>query len=456
MIRKRFVNRESEMKFLNEAYKRKGFEFVVLTGRRRIGKSRLLEEFLKDKYCIYFLAENRVYEYNLDKFSAAISEFFDIPKVNVNSLRQAFELIVKLKRKRIVIAIDEFSYLVKHNPYVVGEMQGIIDEVLKDENVFLILSGSAVSLIQKELLSYSSPLYGRTTGTVFLKPLSFSNFFEWYGNRSIEEIIKIFSVTDGIPKYMEFFECKDAEKEIIRTFFNPHSFLFREMVEILSEELRNVGLYFSVLEAVSLGKNRATEIANYSYLKPSEVSAYLRILENLGFVKKIVPLFGKKGIYDISDNYTKFWFRFVSKHFSEIEEGFSDSALHDFRKNFNTYLGFVFEDLILRLFKEGRFRIFPFTKIGKWWHKDREIDIIALNEKTREILFGECKWKSRINAEKICKELVEKAEHVEWHRGRRKEILAVFAKSFSKRIDEFEDRKVLCFDLRDLGKIYKL
>ncbi len=453
MIRKKFMNRRRELEFIEKAYNREGYEFVVLTGRRRIGKSRLLEEFTKNKRAIYFLAENRVYEYNLAKFSRVISEFFGIPEVRVSSLRDAFELIVRLSREeKIVVAVDEFSYLVKHNSEVVGEMQAIVDEVLSRENVILILSGSAVSLMQKELLSYSSPLYGRTTGTIVLNPLSFTEFFEWYGDRPIEEIFKIFSSTDGIPKYMEFFTGENVESEIISNFFNPYSFIFREMVEILSEELRNVGMYFSILEAISLGKNKVTEIANYSYLKAGKVVSYLKILENLGFVKRILPLFGKKGIYDIRDNYTKFWFRFVSRYYSEIEEGFVENAVENFRSSFNSYLGLVFEDLIYRLLKEGKLRIIEFTKIGKWWHRDKEIDIVALNDRSKEALFVECKWREGVNAERICRELVEKAEHFNWHSDERTENLAVFAKSFSRRIEEFEGRRVFCFDIGDLER----
>jgi len=441
---------------LENCYKKDGFEFIIISGRRRIGKSRLVEEFTKDKCSIYLLCENRPYIYNVKKFARAISEFFGLPKIELNSLRDCFEFIISMHKvnEKLIIVIDEFSYLVKQNDEVVAEMQGIVDEILSNRNIMLILSGSAVSIMQKDLLSYSSPLYGRTTVNLMLKPLKFSNLFEWFPKTDIETLLKVFSVADGIPKYLEFFQGKNIENEIKENLFNPHSFLFREMIQILSEELRNPGLYMSILEAISKGKNRVTEIANYAYIEAKETVAYLNILQNIGLVKRILPLFGKRGFYEITDNYTRFWFRFVSPYYSEIEEGFSQNAFHDFKKNFNTYLGIIFEDLISKLVQQGKIKLpITYTKIGNWWHKNMEIDIVALNEKTKEILFAECKWQSKVNAKKIAKELAEKSQYVQWHNEERKEYFAIFAKSFGKKINEFEDRKIYCFDLKDLESL---
>ncbi len=162
----------------------------------------------------------------------------------------------------------------------------------------------------------------------------------------------------------------------------------------------------------------------------------------------------KKGLYFFSDNLFEFWFRFVYPNIEKIERGDSEKVLEDDIKPYlNQFIGNKFEDVCEEILWETK--IFDFTKIGKWWHRDREIDVVALNERTKEILFAECKWKSRVNAEKVCRELVEKAEHVQWHNDKRKEYFAVFARSFSKRIGEFEDRKVFCFDLRNLEKILK-
>ncbi|MCD6464112.1 ATP-binding protein [Candidatus Woesearchaeota archaeon] len=457
MIRKLFVDRKREIQFLESRYKQPGFEFIVLSGRRRVGKSRLLEEFCKDKPNIFLMCENRKFQYNLDKFNLRIAEFFNISKPNFNSFTECFEFITKTynSNKKLVVVIDEFSYLAK-NPEIVAEMQGIVDEVLKDKNVMLVLSGSIISLMEKHLLSRSSPLYGRTSGTVSLKPLKFKHLFEWFKNKGFETVFKIYAVADGIPKYLEFFKGVNIDREIVNNFFNSSSFLFREAYQLLSEELREPETYIQILEAIALGNNKVVEIANYSYMNARDVSVYLTRLINLGFVKKSFPVIGKtrkRPIYEIKDNYVNFWFNFVSKYFSEIEADNAQVAISEFKKRFNTYLGKAFENLVLEIIKDSK--IFTFTKIGKWWFKDKEIDIVALNEEKKQILFGECKWQGNVNAEKIVKELAEKSQFVQWFNNERKESFAVFAKSFKKRLKSFEGKPVYCFDLKDLEKLFK-
>ena len=455
MIRKIFIDRKEELNFLEERYNKKGFEFIVLTGRRRIGKSRLLEEFCKDKPAIFLMCENRKLEYNLDKFNEKIGEFFEISKPNFKSFRDCLHFIVKSYKdnRKLVVVIDEFSYLVK-NPDVVGEFQGIVDEILKDKDLMLILSGSMISLMERHLLGKNSPLYGRTTGSINLKPLRFMDLFKWFDTSNFDQIFKIYSVSDSIPRYLEFFEGRNAEKEIIDNFFNSSSFLFREAYQLLSEELREPETYFQILEAIAFGNNKVTEIANYSYMSPKDVSIYLTRLLNLGFIKKSFPLIGKKRkrpIYEIKDNYFNFWFNFVSRYYSEIEFGYVDAPIEEFRKRFNTYLGKIFESVILSLVRE--LKLFEFSKLGRWWHKDKEIDLLGLNERKKEILFGEVKWKENVDAKKVLKELAEKAGFVDWYKRERKESFVVFAKSFKKKIEDFEGKKVYCFDLKDLEKM---
>jgi len=173
---------------------------------------------------------------------------------------------------------------------------------------------------------------------------------------------------------------------------------------------------------------------------------YLRTLKKMRIIKEERSVLGKSRIIKIADNYFNFWIRFVHPFREEIELGVFSFP----EEKFNTYLGEVFEEVCKEFLIETRF--FPFTKIGRWWHKDREIDLVALNEKTKEILFGECKWQSKVNALKIAKELAEKSQYVPWHNGERKETFAIFAKSFSKKIEEFEGKKVYCYDLKDLKK----
>ena len=449
MIIKPFVDRLGEFNFLEDRFSKPGFEFIVFYGRRRVGKSRLIREFVRDKDFIYLLCEDRKFEYNLNKFNKVIGDFFDIPTPNFGSFRGVFEFLVKQVRgRRVVVAIDEFSYLVKRNPEIVAELQGVVDEFLVDSDVMLVLSGSSVSVMQR-LVEYKSPLYGRSTGNINLKPLNFRFLFEWFPGISFEDAVKVFSCTGGVPKYLEFFNGVNVEGEVVRNFFDSNSFLFREMLELLNEELRDVSTYRQILESISVGKNKVTEIANYSFLKPSDVSAYLSNLGDVGFVRRLLPVVGsvKKGKYEVNDVYSLFWFYFVSRFFSEIDSGFSGNAVSNFEKSFNSYLGRVFERVVLDVFP---FFGFDFNRVGRWWFKDKEIDLVALNEEKKKVLFGECKWSERVDAEKVISKLVDKAGFVDWFNDERVEEYAVFAKSFSKRINFFEGKKVYCYDLKQI------
>ncbi len=457
MLRKNFIDRKREINFLRESYGKKGLEFIVVSGRRRTGKSRLLKEFEKNKDCISLLCEDKNWKHNLAKFNKVIARHYSIPNPNFKTFNECFGYIAAEKQKgKLLIIIDEFSYLIKKSS-VVAEFQTIVDETLAEKNAMLVLSGSAVSMMKKRVLGRKSPLYGRTTGQIFLQPLKFKHLLEWFNKTPLEDVVKIFGVCDGIPKYLEFFDGKNPEKEIIQNLFNPNSFLFREPKSLLEEELREPETYFQILEAISMGHTKVVEIANYCYMNAKDMSSYLSILIDLGFVKKEKQVTAKKrkrGIYKVKDQFFKSWFRFVSTYFEEINNWETGSAINEFKKGFNQYLGTVFEkvatEAITELIKQKK--VPEFTKIGKWWHKDKEIDILALNEHTKEILFCECKWKNKVNAERALKELKEKAAFVQWHNEKRKEHYAVFAKNFKKKIKE---KNTHCFDLKDLEKAFK-
>jgi len=204
MFRKEFVDRRKELEFLDKKYKEQGFEFIIASGRRRTGKSRLLKEFVKDKENIFLLCEERKWQYNLSKFNKAVGECFGIPNPNFDSFSDCFDFIVKQDRERekLIVVIDEFSYLIKKSD-IIAEFQTIVDEILSEKEIMLVLSGSAVSMMKKRVLGYKSPLYGRSTGQIFLQPLRFRNLREWFPKAKIEDLIKIYAVCDGIPKYIE-------------------------------------------------------------------------------------------------------------------------------------------------------------------------------------------------------------------------------------------------------------
>jgi len=455
MIIKPFIDRREELSFLEEKYNSNSFEFVLVYGRRRIGKTRLIKEFIKDKDALYFLCENKPLAKNLEKFSKIISEELGLP-VKIENLKDLFKILKNHCKKRIVV-FDEFSYLIKQDKYITSDLQVALDEILKDSNIMLVILGSHVSLMERHLLSYSSPIYGRATGILRLSEFSFPILAEWFPKTNAKDLVKLYSVVGGVPRYLEFFNGSDIDNEIKNNFFNKNSFLVYEAYQLLSEELKNVSIYMAILEALSLGKRSITEIAGYVYMKPNELSPYLAILSNLGFIrkKKNVLKTMKKSLYEISDPYMDFWFSFVSPYYEEITSGFHDNAILNFEKNFNTYLGRRFEKVCEQLVRLGIFGFKKQFKIGPYWDKNVEIDLLGLNEDSKELLAVECKWKENVDPKRICRSLLDKLDYVNWQKDKRKEYLAIFAKSFKEKITEFNGHRVFCYDLKDIEDFVK-
>jgi len=456
---RKFVNREEELKTLERLYEQNSFTLVLVTGRRRIGKSRLVHEFLKDKEAIAVQFEKRVWGYNLAKLNRAIGQHFEIPTPNFSTFTDAFRFIASQTNGRLVVFLDEFSYLLRYSE-VEAEFQSIVDEVLPESNVMLILSASSVGLLKRSFFDYSSPLYGRSDATLNLQPLRFRHLFEWFSGLTPEDAVKLYAVTSGVPRYLELFSGRDVENEIKRNFFDPNAFLFREAKELLEEEFREPETYYTILEALARGKTRVNEIAQYSFIEPKNTARYLRILEDLGILRRELPVGrrAKRGVYRFKDLYFAFWFRFIAPYFEEIESGFPDGAIEDFGRDFNRYLGFAFEDvarqILIELNRAGKLP-FSFTKIGRWWHKSEEIDLVALNERERKALLVEVKWKelSEREARGILKDLERKAELVrldEWEKS-----YGLVAKSIEGK-EKLEDEDWLVWDLEDFKDIFPL
>ena len=358
--------------------------------------------------------------------------------------------------KKFYIWIDEFPYLMKTSPELPSVLQQFIDDFLRKSNIFFIISGSLFGIIREKVLSSSSPLYGRRTRDILLLPLKF-NFVKEFLNWRLEDRFKLYFTIGGIPEYLLLARnYKDYTSFIESEFLNKNGHFYREPHFLLSREFKEIKTYFSILTAISLGNTTPTQIANFVGIKTREIYPYLDNLISYGFVGRMEFLFKKKSVYFVKDPFFDFWFNFVYRNRTQIELGIKELN----KEVLNTYFGkrfeiFVYENLPI---------IFPrlkkLTKHIKTYKKNNkglqiEIDIVALNEKIKEILFAECKWKSRVNAEKVVEELAEKARYVDWFKDKRKESYAVFAKSFSKRIKEFEGKKVYCFDLRELEKSLK-
>ncbi|WP_048147306.1 ATP-binding protein [Pyrococcus abyssi] len=413
MIRK-FVNRKRELKVLERAWE-EGFRLFVVYGRRRVGKTALLRKFLENKRGIYFLCSQRGYEKDLKRFSQEISSFIGAP-VRFESFKDAFKFL--RGQGKLLVIFDEFPYLIEADKGVISEFQEIVDIVLEGSEITIILCGSSVGMMEREILSYKSPLYGRASGVLKVKPFRFFDMVEWFG-KDFERLLRLYGVTWGIPKYMEFFKT-GSDDEIINNFFNPSAFLFNEARLLLMEELRNPTRYMQIIEAIAMGKTRLNEIAQYVGIEAKDLSTYLRVLSNLGIVRREVPITerkAKRGIYVIEDEYFRFYHRFVSPHYEEIDSLNPEPAIRDFLRNFNTYLGKTFEkvarEFLIEVNKHGGLP-FKFMEIGKWWQRSEEIDLLALNRGEKKVLLVEVKWKElgEKEARGVLKDLERKGELV--------------------------------------------
>ncbi|VVB86688.1 Archaea bacterial proteins of uncharacterised function [uncultured archaeon] len=361
-------------------------------------------------------------------------------------------------KEKLVVVLDEFSYLVEKDDSVPSLFQAVIDEVLKDKIMMLIICGSSISMMES-LLGYKNPLYGRKTGHMKLDFLNFRYFRDFFPGYDIEENIRAYAILGGVPFYLNKFDpgisaLENAKKEIL----SKKGRLYEEVDFLLREEMREPDIYKGILSAIAQGKAKVTEIAGKTGIKASDMDRYLKILMMLGIIKKEIPVTEKKSkktLYTIDDNLFDFYSRFFEPYRSDIELGEMRNLEETLKKTFNAYTGRKFENLIR---KEAIREIspFPISRVGRWWgyyreneqRRELEIDIVALNEETGEILFCECKWQDNVNSEKTYEELKEKAKSVNWNNKNRKEYFAVFAKSFSVRTGHAR-----CVDLKELEKI---
>lgn len=440
-----FIDRIDERKQLAAELDKPGFGFIVLYGRRRIGKTALVLECMKRRDHVYYLA---VEKNNLPSFAREVSTRFP----EAAKLKEDWEgLLVFLAGKTGVVVIDEFQNIAKEDPSVLSLIQRVVDNHLAKTGLKLIFLGSSVSLMTSEVLSQSSPLYGRKTLSAKIEPLPLDFAAEFFPKATPAEAFETYGFTGGSPYYLQkvtlpFWSWLDSELQ------NP-SFIKDEMNFLMRYEFSEPGTYQTVLEAIANGKTKVNEIKDYARLTRTDASPYLARLAEVDFIQRRIPItenaLSKNGRYYIKDQFTAFWFKYIYPHLSSIEAKlYSSKAIKD---TYPAYLGRVFETACARhMARWIRARGQPYEKIGGWWKNDVEIDIVALAPSKSQALFAECKYSDRVNAQAIVRELAEKTLHLQWREGKRKESYAVYAKSFGKKVAEFEGKPVYCFELQDL------
>lgn len=422
-----FIGRETELKFLEDKYHEKKAQLIVLYGRRRVGKTETLREFCKGKPHIFFSCTQSTDKVQLAKFSKQvlrenipakqyISEFADWEK----AFRALLELPYGDKKKLVVI--DEFSYMCKGNRSVPSILQNLWDTVFKESSVMLILCGSAMSFIEKELLAEKNPLYGRATGIYKMKKMGFYDSARFFPNYSEEEKILAYAVLGGIPHYLnQFSPDLSVAENIKRNILTKGAVLYSEADFLLHQELRETPIYNSIIEAVALGNTKLNDISQKSLVEDtSKTSVYLKNLMELGIVEREFSVNAgtkekanaNRGLYRLTDNFFRFWYAFGFANFSQLEDGdvegvyeyLVEPALHEFAS-------LSFEDVCKEFVRELQKKNalpFRYAKMGRWMGKttvrdpeaksgvrmaETEIDLLAVDREAKEYLVGECKFK---------------------------------------------------------------
>ena len=437
----KFVNRTEELAFLEKYLAQPGFQFIPLYGRRRVGTTRLMREFIRDKRAIYFLADSVTEGEQLRNLGHEVGEYFSDTILVESGFRDWQQFFRYLKEKgeheRLIIVIDEFPYLVNSNKGISSIFQKGIDTHLKESNVFLILLGSSIGMMEEEVLYYKAPLYGSRTASLEVREMSFAALAEFFPEVALHERLAIYAVFGAIPAYLErldhFHNITNAITDLI---LDRGSFLYNEVEFLLREVLREPRNYFVILRAIAQGKRKMSEIINDTGFEKTHLARYLDILRSLRFVDKEIPVTEKypdksrMGLYRLHDRYFTFWFRYVFPYRSRLEIGNTDYLLVKIRESFDQHLSFVYEDicreLCLGFMKASNM---SFSAIGRWWHKNEEIDLVMLDEESESICFGECKWSVNPVGEDIYRDLQRKASLVTWGGEQRQERFIIFSRS---------------------------
>ena len=421
----RFIGREYELKELNEEYKKGNFALSVIYGRRRVGKTYLIKEFLKDKKGYYFVALESNALINLSLLSIAVYEacgnlkglpdFLDFE----SAFRYLFEYT---KENRIVFVIDEYPYLAQTAEYISSLLQKLIDEYRDNSKLFLILCGSSMSFMENQVLAYKSPLYGRRTSQLKINPFNYLDAAKFVESYSYKEKAIVYGLTGGIAEYLTFFNDNvELKTNIINNFLKTSGRLFEEATNLLKQELRQPKTYNDILFAIAGGASKLNEIATKLNMQTGGLTYYINSLVELGIVEKKTPVLDRKTkrpVYVIKDTMFRFWYYFVQKNMSLINMELGEMVYDkQVKTRLNEYMGSVFEKITIEYFEQrlrkGKLDFIP-TDYGNWWGNDKirkkesEIDLLAYDE-NNNYLFAEVKWKNKKADEIVLNELIEKS-----------------------------------------------
>ncbi len=437
----RFVGRTAELAVLDAQWRKREAQLMIVTGKRRVGKTFLLNRWLQKKPAVYYLADRRPEREQLRELAKRLGAHFTDPFVAAKGFDDWLEVFAYLKTRvtrRFALVIDEYPYLAASNPATSSLFQKGWDETLHALPVYLVLCGSSIAMMVSETLAQQAPLYGRRTGDLAVRPLSFAEVCQLLpGKLAFEESVQVYATLGGMPGYLTQFDLlrTDLESNVREQILTPGRFLFREVDYLLSEELREPRNYLAILAAIAQGKRKFGEIVNATRLPATAPKAYLDVLEQLQLVERDVPVTepmpqkSKKSLYGLQDAFVALWFEIVHPYRSELELGNWHPSIERFRKSRPQMMSRGYERIARETIRKAADLPFAVHQVGRWWDHDHEIDVVGVNADANGLLLGEAKWSTQPVGVDVLAGLQAKAPHVRWGTPGRQQAFALFSKS---------------------------
>jgi len=447
-----FINRSNEVNALNEVLSSSNAEFIIVHGRRRVGKTELLKNVQGN--AVYFVGRQESPKDLIERFSKTIASSCEDDRLLRFPFRNWDEAWDYIENKtNIKIFFDEFPYMVESDPALPSILQEIWDHKLKATKVKLVFCGSSIGMMERHLFNRHAPLFGRRTFQLRVNPMRFADACEFFPKLNLEEKVRIFSAVGGTPAYLN--EFGGGFDKGILGFLEKTQLLYSDALYILREELKEPRYYYAILEAVATGSTSLSQIMNSTGLSKDVTSKYLSVLRDLDIVQRVTPVTAsskfRKGLYKIKDNYFNFWFRFVFPNEDLIELGQRDLHLKQIAGDYPDYLGLVVEDIVKQILASE----YPDHLIGTWWFKDTEIDVVGIDKGKKRMLCCEVKWRNRKIGVDVIKDLIDKSGRISGYEDYKKEYLIVSRSGFSKDAFAFISNikeRIILWTLEDLEK----
>ncbi|WP_424006962.1 ATP-binding protein [Haloferax denitrificans] len=427
------INRERELEWLTAHLRRDDRQFLVVYGRRRVGKTTIvttaLDSLAQDTQ--YYLCDQRGPEHNATQFARQCADHFDDIPPDVDTFLDAFRYLKGRVDGPFVVALDEFSYLVAEDETIPSVFQTAVDEVLADTEISIVLLGSSISMIEEGVLSYESPLYGRRTGQWRLEPLTIGDVAKFFPQYDADTTIQTYSVLGGVPAYLEQFdETQNLFSNIEQHVLSKGEFLYEEPEFLLRQELREPTTYMAILEAIANGATRVTDIANRIDKQASGISRYLQNLTQLALVERETPVTDPdgRGVYKLTDQFVRFWFRYVSPNRGTLEQGRTEPVRESIAETLPTHTSFAFEEVCRQAVRAPSFPVSS-SRVGRWWYSEQEIDVVGLNQQTKTLFLGECKWTTSSVGQSLLDDLEATEPDVRWQDSDRDVAYGLFSRS---------------------------